>query len=217
MSHSTPTVKTLFCKALLFGVAFSLLHILLERMMAFADSDVAFFWAIDILNSSIELCDAAFFFVLYALVFAAIRHDVKESLSILLLPAALSIFKHLVNWMVFLITENITNAFDIRLSFPTATSSIFIELFQYALILAVLWLLRKHPENTRLLGICGIMLAINLISRAIGDIAYGAPTSAAEIGVMLAYYSFDIFLYVPLAYQVMKQIVKKQIQKEPTE
>lgn len=217
MSHSTPTVKTLFCKALLFGVAFSLLHVLLERTMAFAGSDVAMMGAVPFLNLAIMLCDAAFFFVLYAFTFVSIRYGVRESLSILLLPAALAIFKHLINWMVFLITENITNAIDIRLSFTTATSSIFIELFQYALVLAVLWLLRKRPDNIRLLGICGIMLAINLISRAIGDIAYGAPTSAAEIGVMLAYYSFDIFLYVPLAYQVMKQIVKKQIQKEPTE
>jgi len=51
----------------------------------------------------------------------------------------------------------------------------------------------------------------------IGDIEYGAPTSMGEIGVMLAYYAFDTFLYGPVAYLVMRFTVKKQNRKDPTE
>ena len=217
MSHSTPTVKNLFFKMLIYGVALSLLHILLERAMAFAGSDVALVGAVPFLNLAIVLCDAAFFFILYALVLSATRFGVKQPPAVLLLPVALAFFKHIANWMAFLITENITKAIDVRLSFTTATSSIAIELFQYALVLAVLWLLRKHPDGIRVLSVCGVMLGINLFSRLLGDISYGAPTSLAEIGVMLAYYSFDIFLYGPFAFQAMRWLVKKQIQKEPTE
>ena len=211
MSHATPTVKKLFFKMLIYGFALSLLHILLERTMAFAGSDVALLGAVPFLNLAIVLCDATFFFILYALVVSSTRFGARQALAVLLLPVALALFKHVANWIAFLITENITHAIDVRLSFTTATSSIAIELLQYALVLAVLWLLRKHPDGIRLLGICGAMLAINLFSRLIGDIDYGAPTSLAEIGVMLAYYSFDIFLYGPLAYQAMRWIVKKQI------
>ena len=217
MSHAAPTVKNLFFKMLIYGIALSLLHILLERAMAFVGSDVTMADALPYLNLAIVLCDAAFFFVLYALVFSATRFGIRQSLSVLLLPVALSLFKHIANWIAFLITENITKAIDIRLSFTTATSSIAIELLQYGLVLAVLWLLRKHPDGIRLLGISGAMLAINLFSRLLGDISYGAPSSLSEIGIILAYYSFDIFLYCPLAYQIMRWIVKRQIQTEPTE
>lgn len=216
MSHSTATAKKLFSRMLIFGVVFSLLHIILERTMAFAGSDVALIDLIPTLNFAIVLCDAAFFFTEYALLFSSVCLFGMRQSSLLLLPVALALFKHVTNWLVFLITENVTQAIAIRLSFMTAASAIAIELVQYGLVLAVLLWLRTRPDGIRLLGICGVTLAVNLLSRVIGDIEYGAPSSLNEIGVMMAYYAFDIFLYGPLAYQVMRWIVKGQIQEEPT-
>lgn len=218
MSQSNQTVKRLFLKLLVFGIGFSLLHIVLERCMAFAASDVTLSAWVRVLNVAIILCDAAFFFVEYAILFASLKqYGIGTSLSVILLPVALALFKHIGNWWAFLITENITQAIDIRLSAVTAFSSILIELLQYGLVLAVLLCFRKSPDGARLLLVCGILLAVNLISRIIGDIEYGAPTSMGEIGVMLAYYAFDTFLYGPAAYLVMRFTVKKQNRKDPTE
>lgn len=203
---------------LIFGIVFSVLHFVLERSMAFVGSDVALVDLVLPLNIAIILCDAAFFFVTYALLFSSLSlFGTKDSIATLLLPVALTLFKHLANWWAFLITENVTEAINVRLSFMTAASSIAIELIQYGLILCVLLTLRKHPDGLRLLGICGVMLAINLLSRLIGDIEYGAPTSVNEIGIMIAYYAFDIFLYGPLAYLLMKFLVKREYKKDPTE
>lgn len=217
MSHSTTTAKKLFFRMLILGVVFSLLHIVLERAMAFSGSDVALIGWIQPLNFAIILCDATFFFTVYALLFSAIGLCGTKQSSILLLPVALALFKHIANWSFFLLTENVTQAVAVRLSFMTAASAIAIELLQYGLVLAVLFALRSHPDGIRLLGICGVMLAINLISRVIGDIEYGAPSSAKELGIMLAYYAFDIFLYFPVAYLVMRYIANRQNKKDPTE
>lgn len=215
---SIQIAKKTFFKMLVFGLALSILHIVLERCMAFAGSDVALIDFVLPLNIAIILCDAAFFFIAYALLFSSLsRFGTKNSAAALLLPVALTLFKHLANWWAFLITENVTEAIDVRLSFMTAASSIAIELLQYSLIIGVLLALRKHPDGLRLLGFCGVMLAVNLISRLIGDIEYGAPTSAHEIGIMIAYYAFDIFLYGPLAYLLMRLIIKKEYKKDPTE
>ena len=217
MSHSIPTAKKLFFRMLIFGVILSLLHIALERAMAFAGSDIALIGWVPPLNFAIILCDATFFFAVYALLFSAISLCGMKQPAILLLPVALALFKHIVNWLVFLLTENVTQAVAVRLSFMTAASAIAIELLQYGLVLAVLFALRRRPDGFRLLGICGVMLAINLLSRMIGDIEYGAPSSAKEIGIMLAYYAFDIFLYCPVAYFTMRYIIKRQNKKDPTE
>lgn len=200
------------------GIVFSVLHTVLERGLAFSVSDVSLNWLTRPLDIAITLCDAAFFFLLYALLFSSLaRFGTAQSLSAILLPVALAIFKHIGNWLTVLVTENVTQAMYIRLTFVTAASSIAIELFQYGLVLAVLLGCKKYPERMRLLLVCGIMVAINLISRLIGDIEYGAPTSTRELGIMLAYYAFDIFLYGPVAYFLMCFTAARQYRKDPTE
>lgn len=216
MQNDSSIAKKIFIKMLCFGIALSLLHILLERAMAFAASDVALVDAVFVLNLAIILCDAAFFFVEYAFLAAALfRFSPRAVLGTILLPVAICLFKHLGNWWTFLITEQISDAINLRFSALTAASAIGIELMQYGLILAVLFGFKSRPERTRTLLVCGVLLAVNLLSRIIGDIEYGAPTSATEIGIMMAYYAFDIVLYYPAAFLFMSWLIGNT--KEPTE
>ena len=213
--------KTVFFKILLFGALFAVLHIALERGLSYAASDVSLTALVRPLNVAIILCDAASFFLLYALVLtSASLFGTKRSTASFLLLIALTLFKHLANWMIFLVTENVTSAINIRLSALTAASSIFIELLQHALVIVCILILfrkpsEKEPTKIATFAICGVMLAVNLISRVITDIDYGAPSSAAEIWVMVAYYLFDILLYVGGAYIVMQQIQKRERKKCP--
>ena len=216
MPHDSSIAKKLFIRMLCFGVALSLLHIVLERSMAFAGSDVALEDIVPILNLAIVLCDAVFFFVEYALLASALfRFSPRNVFGTILLPVAICLFKHLGNWWAFLITEHVTDAMNLRFSALTAAGAIAIELVQYGAILAVLLGFRNRPERTRTLLVCGVLLAVNLLSRIIGDVEYGAPSSAAEIGVMMAYYAFDIVLYGPAAFLFMRWLIGTT--KEPTE
>ena len=216
MPHDSSIAKKLFIRMLCFGVALSLLHIVLERSMAFAGSDVALEDIVPILNLAIVLCDAVFFFVEYALLASALfRFSPRNVFGTILLPVAICLFKHLGNWWAFLITEHVTDAMNLRFSALTAAGAIAIELVQYGAILAVLLGFRNRPERTRTLLVCGVLLAVNLLSRIIGDVEYGAPSSAAEIGVMMAYYAFDIVLYGPAAFLFMRWLIG--MTKEPTE
>lgn len=218
MRQSPVTAKKLFLKMLCIGIALALLHIVLERSMAFAASDVALTALVRVLDVAIILCDAAFFFVEYALLASAVFHfPVASVMGAVLLPVALCLFKHLGNWWAFLITEKVSDAVNLRLSALTAAGAIAIELVQYALVLAVLLGCKGRSERVRVLLTCGVLLAINLVSRIIGDVEYGAPTSASEIGVMLAYYAFDIFLYFPVAALTITHIIQRQNKKDPTE
>ena len=216
MPHDSSVTKKLFIRMLCFGVAFSLLHIVLERSMAFVGSDVALMDILPLLDLAIVLCDAVFFFVEYALLASALfRFSPRMVPGTLLLPVAICLFKHFGNWWAFLITEHVTDAINLRLSALTAVGSIVIEMVQYGAVLAVLLGFKKRPERTRALLVCGVLLAVNLLSRIIGDIEYGAPTSAAEVGVMMAYYAFDIALYGPAAFLFMRRLIGTT--KEPTE
>ena len=215
MPHDSSIAKKLFIRMLGFGVALSLLHIVLERSMAFAGSDVALVDIVPILNLAIVLCDAVFFFVEYALLASALfRFSPRNVFGTILLPVAICLFKHLGNWWAFLITEHVTDAMNLRFSALTAAGAIAIELVQYGAILAVLLGFRNRPERTRTLLVCGVLLAVNLLSRIIGDVEYGTPSSAAEIGVMMAYYAFDIVLYGPAAFLFMRWLIG--MKKEPT-
>lgn len=205
-----PSSKSIFLRVLSVGVALSVLHVLMERLMAFAASDVAKDMWVRPLNIAIILCDAAFFFLLYGWILQSIRSfGTSSSLSSILLVIAITLFKHLGNWMAFLVTENITQAVTLRLSFMTAASSIAIELLQYGAVLAVAIWGKRKPIQTRLLFVCGILLFINLLSRLIGDVEYGAPATSAEIWIMVAYYAADIGLYGPIAYLTMHSVVKE--------
>ena len=177
--------------------------------MSFAASDIALFSLVRYLNIAIILCDALFFFMIYAFLLRSVADlgDAK-SLPIILLAVALTLFKHIGNWGVFLITENVTDALNIRLSFLTAVSSIGIELLQHAVTIAIAYACARKPQRVRIMLVCGVMLAINLVSRLIGDIEYGAPASPSEILIMIAYYSADILLYGPVAYFSIKKIAK---------
>lgn len=202
--------KPIFLRILSVGIALSFLHVLMERLMAFAASDVAKDVWVRPLNIAIILCDAAFFFLLYGWLLQSIqKFGVNASLSSILLIVAVTLLKHLGNWMAFLVTENITQAVTVRLSFITAASSIAIELLQYGAVLAIAICGKRKPIQTRLLWVCGILLFINLLSRLLGDIEYGMPSSSAEIWIMVAYYAADIGLYGPIAYLTMNSVAKE--------
>ena len=210
--------QTVFFKILIFGILFSALHLVLERGLSFAASDVALTFLVRPLNIGIILCDAASFFVCYAFfLISTTCFGTRKSIASFFLLVALTLAKHLGNWMAFLATEKVTSAIDIRLSALTAVSSILIELLQHAFVIVALLLLLHFgkSEKSAALSVCGIMLAVNLISRIITDIDYGAPTSSAEVWVMVAYYLFDVLLYGVIAYAVIRQIQKHEYKKCP--
>lgn len=213
---------TVFLKILIFGILFSALYIVLERSQAYVSSDVALTFLVRPLNIGIILCEAVSFFIGYALLLVSVSSfGVRKSISSFLLLIAFTLAKHLGDWMVFLITEKVTSAINIRLSALTAVSSIFLELIQHALVIVVCLVFFgkdrqfNTPSKNAIFAVCGIMLAVNLISRIITDINYGAPTSTAEVWVMVAYYLSDILLYGVIAYAVIRQIQKHECKKCP--
>ena len=198
---------------LLWGCTLSALHILLERWQALSLSDVALNKFAHPLDIALILCDAAFFFIEYSLLASSLVHfGPKKSISPAILLALLTILKHLINLLVFLIAENVTQPAILRNNAINAASAIAIELFQFVLVLLVLFLLRKREIQFPLLGTCVIMLIINLLSRIITDIdAHGR-----DIGTMIAFYSFDLILYGPAALFLMTWIATRQTKKDPT-
>lgn len=213
---------TVFLKILIFGILFSALYIVLERSQAYVSSDVALTFLVRPLNIGIILCEAVSFFIGYALLLISVSSfGVRKSISSFLLLIALTLVKHLGDWMVFLITEKVTSAINIRLSSLTAASSIFLELLQHALVIVVFLVFFgkdrqfNTPAKSASFAVCGTMLTVNLISRIITDINYGAPSSTAEVWVMVAYYLFDILLYGVIGYTVIRQIQKHECKKCP--
>ena len=213
--------KSVLLKILLFGLFFSVLHILLERVLSYASADVALMHLTRPLNIGIILCDAVGFFIGYALfssLFFTHSETKKKSDFIppfLLLPA-ITVFRHVGNWLVFLMTENVTSAIDLRLSFVALLSALLIEFFQHAIILAfALFVLYPRNASSRMtaLTVSAVMLAINLISRIISDVNYGAPASTAEVWIMVAYYLFDIVLYGMIGYLSISAILRAEIKK----
>lgn len=217
MKEKQYSQRSLFFNTLLFGLLFAILHIVLERCMAFASSDVALSYLTRPLNIAITLCDAVCFFIVYAFAILAVsRFGAKASSATLLLLFAISLAKHLGNWATFLITENISSAIDIRLSAMTTASSVFIEWLQNA-ALVVLCLILLSPKRTlenpvkiTSLSVCGMMVLLNVLSRIALDVEYGAPTSTAEVWVMVAYYLFDILLYGVVGYFIMKGLLRQK-------
>ena len=203
MKENTYTPKKCLLKMLIIGLVLSAVHIALERLMSWAGSDIALRGLVGPLNWGLILCDAALLFACYGLmIFAIYRFGTTESLSLILMTFAITLIKHLGNWFVFLWTENVTSALNIRLSATTAASGIAIEFLQHAVILTVVLLqLRAKPSVKRaVLGTCITMVLFNVVSRIIGDIEYGAPSSAAETWIMVLYYALDIILYGVIGY-----------------
>lgn len=208
--------KSVLLKILLFGLLFSVLHILLERVLSYASADVALMHLTRPLNIGIILCDAVGFFIGYAL-FSSLffTHSETEKKSdfippFLLLPA-ITVFRHVGNWLVFLMTENVTSAIDLRLSFLAVISALLIEFFQHGVILLLgLFVLFPRCATPKITALTtsAVMLAVNLLSRLISDVEYGAPTSAAEAWVMVAYYLFDVLLYGAIGYISMLLILR---------
>ena len=221
MKDKTYSQKSVLLKILLFGLLFSVLHILLERVLSYASADVALAPLTRPLNIGIILCDAVGFFIGYAL-FASLlfTHDETQKKSaflppFLLLPA-ITVFRHVGNWLVFLMAENVTSAIDLRLSFLALLSALLIEFFQHGIILALaLFVLYPRNASSRAtaLTVSAVMLAINLISRIISDVDYGAPASTAEVWIMVAYYLFDIVLYGVIGYFSVLTILRAEIKK----
>ncbi len=211
------TKHTVFFKLLVAGILHTLIHILLERWHSYAVSDVTLSLSAHLVDIGLIVWDATYFFIIYALLFVSLRHFGRSaSLGAILLVVALSLFNHLGNWAAFLLTENVTASADVTLSFINAISAVAIEMIQYLFVLGLaLWLLspRRTPpvsDEILCLATCGILLAINLISRMIGDIEYGLPDSQAEAWGMVAYYLFDILLYGGLGYLDMTHTMKKE-------
>ena len=220
MQDKLYTKQTVLFKILIFGLLFAALHIILERTQATVTTDIAFRPLTVPLNFAIILCDATSFFVLYAYVQFSVAHfGRKQSAASCLLIIALAIAKHIANWLIFLTTENITKAYEIHLSWYTAISSISIEVFQHALVIAAcLFFLAPHRDQQKAsrharLTICAIMLLFNIVSRIILDIDYGAPNSFPEVLAMIAYYLFDILLYGVVAYLTMIMVEKHEKKK----
>lgn len=88
---------------------------------------------------------------------------------------------------------------------PTQVLSFALELAQYLLILLVAWLsLRKAPLNTSLLYISLTVMILNIGSRILYDVGYGAPTSNREVIQMVLAYASDILLYGVLLLLAMR-------------
>ena len=217
MKDTAYSKQTIFIKMLMWGLFLAVIHIVLERVLAYVATDVALVAFVRPLNIAIILCDAMGFFVTYSLLTLSVsRIGTGGSSAAILLTVVLTLVKHLGNWLVFLISENVTSAIDWHLSAMTAASSILIELVQHATIILALALIfsprrsLENPVKVGLLSVSGIMVAINVISRIITDVEYGAPSSSAEIWVMVAYYAFDIVLYGVVGYVLMRTIFNRQ-------
>ena len=217
MKDKTCSPRNVFLKILLFGLLFSLLHIVLERCLSFAASDVALASLMRVLNVGIILCDAVGFFIGYGLLAVSVRFgDKKRAYLATLLLVALTVFRHIGNWGAFLVTDNVTSAIDLRLSFLAAFSAMLIEFFQHAVILlaslTVLMPKQIAPGGVAI-TFSAVMLTINLISRIISDFEYGAPSSAVEVWVMIAAYLFGILLYGGIGFFLVKAVANNEIQK----
>ena len=204
-------------KILLFGLAFSALHIALERGLSFAVSDIALSAWVRILNIGIILCDAVGFLIGYALLQALALHGGKrQAFPALVLLVAVSVFRHIGNWGVFLLTDKVSSAVDLRLSFLAALSALIIEFVQHAAIfLLTLPLLNKEkPTKSKIFPaaatVAVTMLVINLLSRILADIEYGAPSSSAEVWVMIGYYLFDVLLYGVVGFFTIQAILNRE-------
>ncbi len=225
MKDNTYSPKTTFLKILYWGMLFAIFHIVLDRALAYVSVDVALRSLLRPLDISIIVCDALGFFVCYALLLSSVcRFGIKQSFSSALLVIALSFFKHIGNWMVFLVLEDVSEAYNIRLSALNAASSILIELLQHAILFCLFAILLsprrkgKAPEKIGIAATSGVLLLINLFSRLALDLDYGAPSSSAEAWLMVGYYLFDILLYGLVGYLTVRRVFYREYKKsEPSE
>ena len=197
MNNKSLSPSRILWMVFLFGLLFVACHIALERTLANISTDIAREKLAATLNHAIVLLDAAGFFVCYGLILGSVcRFSAKKTLPAIFTAAAVILIKHLGNLAIFLATEPNVSPITIKLNTSAALSAIGIELFQLVLVAAIILILaRKCRPSVPIIAICAVMVAINVISRLIGDIDYGAPTSVAEGAIMVAYYSFDILLY----------------------
>ncbi len=216
MKDTNYTPKTVFRKLLICGLIFAVIHTVLERSLSTVMSDVALDWLARPLDIGIILCDVFYFFVLYGFsLFSAHCFGPRASLASLLLLFALSLVMHIGNWATFLISENITQAHDLRLSYIAMLSSILIAVVQHALVILGLCitLSRNRAERNPKIAAAvtaAIMVFLNLLSLLIRDIDAGLPDSTAETLVIIAAYLFDILLYGLAGYAIIRMIFRKE-------
>ena len=216
MNEKDYSPKRTLIKILLFGLLFAALHILLERTLSYTSTDISLTHLLRWLNLATTLCDAASLFVCYALLSTLlIRFSFRETLPSVLLATLLIPVKHLGNAAAYFITDNVTLANDIKAAYIAVLSAVALEVFQMGAVVFLFLLCQKKqsPAKSYLLSACAVMVIINILSRLLGDIDYGAPTSAAEGWVMIAYYAADIVLYGVLGFFAMLGIAEREIKK----
>lgn len=135
----------------------------------------------------------------------------KHSIPTLVLVPALLIGKYVLQ-SFFILLQNDFNLFGFLIyQMPSTLFSLLIQFLQWALITSVsACAIYRSPNRLKLPFILTALLStiIRIVIRMVGDIQYGAPTSAGDLLYMIAAYTCDILLYGILLYIGMRYIKK---------
>ena len=209
--------KIIICMIVI-GVLLFSLYFLIGRIQVSLLSDVLFqnsFWIklLPFLQTLITLLSFALFYGIS--VFALYHYGIKKIPAAAAIVVLLTLFKYAVSLIGSLLIDRI-DAYSFKMvKLPTTLLSLLLELIQYAVILTVAWFaLRQLKENTAtayrrpLARVSLTVMVINIASRIVYDIGYGAPTSLGEVLLMALAYISDVLLYGVLLYVLMRLVTK---------
>ena len=202
------------------GLLIFSLYFLLGRIQVSLMSNVLFqdsFWItlLPFLQTLITILSFALFYGISVLVLC--HCGMKKTIVAAAIVVLLTLFKYAALLLGSLVIDRIDPYSFVAVKLPTSLLSLLLEVMQYAVILTVAWFaLRRQKENTTtvppyrrpLIRVSLTVMLINIASRIIYDIGYGAPTSSREVLLMVLAYVSDILLYGVLLYFLMRLVTK---------
>ena len=199
------------------GFILFVLHLIIGRIHVSLMSDVLFqngflVRFLPFLQTLLTVCSFALFYGVSAYCYS--YYGIKKKLFVIITVVLLTLFKYASSLIASLLIDRMDAEVFMLLKLPTTLLSFALEAVQYAAVFVIIWLANRNtPSDKQVLGrpflfISLTVMLINVASRIVYDIGYGAPTSSAEVFRMIVAYASDILLYGVVLYLLMFLVIK---------
>lgn len=204
------------------GLLLFSLYFVIGRIQVSLISNVLFqnsFWVrfLPSLQTLITVCSFALFYGIS--VFSLWHYGIKKTVPVVIIVFFLTLLKYAASLLGTLLIDRADTETFIMVNLPLSLLSFCLELLQYAIILTIAWFTLRsfrdvnaptvpQPLSHSLLFISLTVTLINVASRMVYDIDYGAPASLAETLRMVLAYASDVLLYGVLLYVLMRFVIK---------
>ncbi len=204
------------------GLLLFALYFVIGRIQVSLMSNVLFqngFWVkcLPFLQTLITVFSFALFYGIS--IYCFMFFGVTKTVPVVMIAVLLTMLKYAASLLGALLVDRMDAEMFMMLKLPTTLLSFCLELVQYVIILFIAWFTLRsfrdvnastvpQPLSRSLLFVSLAVMLINITSRIVYDIGYGAPTSLAEILRMALAYASDVLLYGVLLYVLMRLVIK---------